>query len=194
VRCWQRQRYISYHNALSRCCTTATGASAWRTTGDGPSNITGRLHLLRRARAVAPAATRGAPGHGRSDAIEQRRPWLPLSPRAPSGLGARDTSKAGPWEFTPSHLYGFGDLSLRPGFRLRRRLSSGDFDKQPARTAAVTRLRIGGGRPAPPSPRGRGALICSCLVLYTPGAGRTLRERRVGVVARCGPALPPLCH
>jgi hypothetical protein len=56
----------------------------------------------------AATATRGAPGHGRSDAIEAAALAAAL---AESALESEsEEHKAGPWEFTPSHLYDLDDL------------------------------------------------------------------------------------
>jgi hypothetical protein len=59
----------------------------------------------------SPASTGGCSGaveRGGGGALA----WLPLSPRAPSSRESEE-HKAGPWEFTPSHLYDFDDLCDR---------------------------------------------------------------------------------
>jgi hypothetical protein len=53
-------------------------------------------------------ATRGAPGHERSDAIEAAAFAAAL---AESALESEcEEHKTGPWEYTPSHLNDFDDL------------------------------------------------------------------------------------
>jgi hypothetical protein len=69
------------------------------------------LAAARKATTSKPApATRGAPGHGRSDAIEAAA--LAAALVAESALESGSVAhKAGPWgPFTPSHLYDFDGL------------------------------------------------------------------------------------
>jgi hypothetical protein len=126
---------------------------------------------------------RRAPGHGRSDAIEAAALAAAL---AESALGSEsEEHKAGPWEFTPSHLDGLDDICDpdAPG-------SEEDFN------TSTTRTTTGSTSDAPPpplSPPGGDTLMrshecsrcsheCCCKGAAAAAAARTLPPRSM---ARC---------
>jgi hypothetical protein len=124
----------------------------------------------------AAPATRGAPDHGRSDAIKAAA--LGRAALAESALESEsEEHKAGPWEFTPSHLCDFDGLCDAARLRLRRRL------RQPARRLARLRIGGGGGGGAPPSPPPRGwcaDVLALLLAVYKPPPPKRRREKSIG--------------